>query len=106
MDKFIILDDGSIELVREMAGNHQDFLRLLLAACEDHPYKTLEAGADIDFGTGKNVRIDLGPVSVRRIGPTVALPTTPVRYVFRGMSPADIEIFLTAFDRYFQRGGG
>jgi hypothetical protein len=106
LDKFVALDDASVELVRDTAGNHQDFLRLLPAACQGHPHETLETGAHIDLGAGKGVRIELGPVRVRRIGPTVALPTTPVRYVFRGMNPTEIEKFLSAFDRYFQRGGG
>lgn len=106
MDRFNSRDDGAIELNRDMAGSHDDFLRLLPRAAQDRPYTVSGTQVEILPADGMRIAISLGPQGMRRIGPTVALPLTPVRYVFQGMNAQQIETFLTGFDRYYQRGGG
>ena len=106
LDKFTRLTDGSIELVRDMAGTHTDFLRLLPLATEGRVYSVNGTEAEITPDQAKRITISLGAQSLRRIGPTVALPITPVHYCFHGMTRPEVETFLTGFDRYYHRGGG
>jgi len=89
-----------------MAGSHDDFLRLLPAATEGRRYTINGRSARIAIDANCYVTIELGEQSVRRIGPTMALALTPVRYGFHGMSQDEIDNFLFRFDRYYQRGGG
>ena len=106
MDKFTQTADDATELVRDMAGTHADFLRLLPRAVQDRPYKVTGDAIEIVSGNAAHIEISLGLQGVRRIGPTVALPITSVRYRFTGMSRQEIAAFLADFDRYYQRGGG
>ena len=106
LDKFTALKDGSIELVRDMAGTHGDFLRLLPIATEGRTYALNSTEVEITPSQGKRITISLGAQGVRRIGPTVALPITTVRYGFHDMTRQEIDNFLTGFDRYYHRGGG
>ena len=106
LDKFVALPDGSIEIVRDMAGSHDDFLRLLPAATEGRRYTVDGTSARIAIDASRYVTIMLREESVRRIGPTMALALTPVHYGFHGMTQDEIDSFLLRFDRYYQRGGG
>lgn len=106
MDTFTVIADDNIELVRDMAGTHADFLRLLPVATEGRSFTSAGTEIRIALAPGKAVSIHLGKEDFRRIGPTVALPTTTVRYGFHGMPADEIEKFLASFDRYYQRGGG
>jgi hypothetical protein len=90
----------------EMGLGHEEFFRLLPSAVEGRRYTVEGARVIIEDGPGRRVIIRLKPESRRRLGPSLALPVTPVEIAFEGFGAADALVFLERFQRHYQKGGG
>ena len=86
----------------EMTLTREEFLRLLPALETTVPNE----GQVFAGGEGaKSWRLTLVPLPERRVG-ALLLPRCRVDLRFEGHTPAEIDAFMTRFQRAFQRGGG
>lgn len=89
----------------DMGYTHKEFMRTLEFFMDGQPYSV--SGSQVNIPSpGRNVCISLGPQKERRIGPTIRLPSTPVKIVFSGFSEADRKRFMERFKMIFRKGGG
>ena len=88
-----------------MGLTHRDFFRAVERLADGDTFELSNSSVRIARSFGP-VLIELGQQSERRIGPIVAIPVTPVRFVFSSGTESDWKSFMTQFDRRFQRAGG
>ena len=89
----------------DMGYTHQEFMRTLDIFMDGQPYSV--SGSQVNIPSpGRNVYICLGPQNERKIGPTLRLPSTPVKIGFSGFSDADRKRFMERFEMIFRKGGG
>ena len=90
----------------EMGLDHEEFFRLLPSAVEGRRFTVEGTRVIVEEAPDRRVIIRLEPESLRRLGPTLVLPVTPVEIAFEGFRAADACAFLERFHRHYQRGGG
>ena len=89
----------------EMGYTHDDFIRTVGIFMDGRPYSV--SGSRIVIpGADRRVDISLGAQGVRKIGPIIKLPKTPVEIVFSGYAEEDRKRFMERFEMIFRRGGG
>lgn len=89
-----------------MGLSHADFFRTLPAAMGEHAYCV--DGVQVHSGDASGPRqllIELQPERERRIA-LLSVPTTDVRFCFRGYDQAAVKAFMDFFMSRYQRGGG
>ncbi len=87
-----------------MGITHADFFRRLPSAVNFAPLTVRGARADIEVQAG-TVSISLGAEQRRTIA-LLSLPKTVVYFCFRGLSRAEVDVFMHRFELYYRRGGG
>lgn len=91
-------------LTRDMGMTHGDFFRTFPAVAGESSWQVDRDIVTLQQPRGP-VTIRLGPQGERRIA-GLSLPTTVLEFEFPDYSPAEVETFMTRFDRSFRRGGG
>ncbi len=88
-----------------MSLTFADFHRSLNALAPD--LELSHGHADVRIPVGKSdVRIFYEPLEGATLGGLLALPRARVTLFLEGLDANERDIFLTRFDRAFQRGGG
>jgi len=91
-------------LTRDMGMTHSDFFRTFPAVAGESSWQVERNIVTLQQPRG-TVTIRLGPQGERRIA-GLSLPTTLLEFEFPHYPPADVEAFMSRFDRSFRRGGG
>lgn len=99
------MSSQSITIEKQMGITHAEFMRLLPRALGTSTFEMQGAIIVMPSDGGKQLRITLGPESVRQIA-LMRMPTMPVALTFSGYTQAEAEDTLARFDRAYQRGGG
>ncbi len=99
------MSGADVVIKKDMGITHAEFLRLLPRALDGNGFNV--AGTTITFNdhSGRALTIQLGPEGERRIA-LMRIATTPVSLHFQGYDEAALALFMTRFDRAYQRGGG
>ncbi len=91
-------------ITRRMAIDHAEFRRCLAPLARRYPLAEQNGEIHLQLPAGR-VRLCLGPEQTRRLG-SLTLPQTDVTLLLECVPAAEAEVFLAAFERAFQRGGG
>jgi hypothetical protein len=91
-------------LVRRMALDRAEFLRLLPSALGDLHWRK-EGSQLLAEDPPRRIEIRLGAEAERKLGALV-LPQMDITFHFEGLTAKEIDSFLKRFDLTFQRGGG
>nr|VFK22284.1 MAG: hypothetical protein BECKLFY1418C_GA0070996_11145 [Candidatus Kentron sp. LFY] len=91
---------------RHMGCHRRDFFRNLPTAMEGRSYRILDESLVMIREYGRQLEIRLQEGFQRSLSSSLQLPVTPIEFRFFGYCDAEVEAFLHAFDRHYQRGGG
>jgi hypothetical protein len=89
---------------RDTGGTEAEWLRLLPAACQGHPFVVEPGRAHVKIGTG-SLQLDWQVLPPRRIA-LLTMPRMSVRYRFKGLDDEARRQFMCTFDLYMLRRGG
>lgn len=95
----------SRQVHKEMGVTHAEFFRVLPRVVEGMAVHT-EGRIVTASGVGRRVEFVLGEEGRRRVGPTFAMPVTPVDIRLYGFDESAASAFLAKYDHHFFRGGG
>lgn len=90
---------------KDMGITHAEFLRLLPRALDGGAFSVTGTTITFEDQGGRALTIELGPEGERRIA-LMHIPRTPVSLHFQNYDDAALKVFMTHFDRAYQRGGG
>jgi hypothetical protein len=103
-----VTSEAAVTVVKDMAVTHAEFARgiarLLPARATGRDSPPDNPLLQFPWSGGM-VEVHLGPEAVRRLG-MMAIPTTRVVLVFKGLNADERREFIRQFDLRFQRGGG
>ena len=89
---------------RMMSIGEADFFRILPRALTPYAYSATQNVISVMLGHG-SVDITLSPQPDHKLA-VLVLPVLAVDIRFKGVSETDQAIFITQFDKSYQRGGG